>query len=160
MNKRKYILTYVLVILTGFTAVLIWLQALLSLKLTYEGSIIITNFILSKTDPYGIINAEIFADIIYVTVHSLEYIILGMELTLLRKLIKEPRILTNGLIALSVAVIDESIQWIFDPSNSVLHIGVDFTGALIGLAIIQLIFFIKKRIDKILSDSPADTIVS
>lgn len=139
MNVRK-IITISLVVVIVLTLAFIWSNSLTVGVKSNSKSMEVTEKVQSVIDPNKSIPPVKFNVFVRKSAHIFEFMLLGLELMLLKVISKRPQIFTVLFIILASAVADEFIQSFSDRTDLVSDVLIDFSGALIAILIIQLIY--------------------
>lgn len=142
-----------IIILTVLTVTFIWSNSLKNGSESMSASNSILDIIKPILDPGNRISADTFSFFLRKAAHFTEYMILGAELSVLRRLFLCDGIHTEHLLApftvLTVATVDETIQRFTERTSSTLDVILDFcggmSGVLIACAIVKLFIARKRR---------------
>ena len=124
-------------ILAMLTILFIWGNSCLSKELSGASSGVVTRFLRSIFDPNGKIPVEIFHHFVRKAAHFIEFAALGLFVGgffLSLRAQKGTFVSLPILILLSVAVLDEYIQFFTGRGSAVTDVILDFCGALTGAA--------------------------
>ena len=95
-----------------------------------------------------LINSENISAVVRKSAHFLEFMVLGILLSVMNKYLGKPKLITILLICQSVAVIDEFIQSFLDRTDKVRDIIIDIGGAVTGIVLVFVICWIIKKVKK------------
>ena len=140
-----------IIILTVLTVAFIWSNSLKNGSESMSVSNSILDIIKPILDPGDRIPAHTFSFVLRKAAHFTEYMILGAELSVLRRLFLCDGIHTEHLLApftvLSVATVDETIQKFTERTSSTLDVMLDFCGGMFGVLIVLVavrLFIVRK----------------
>lgn len=144
MNVRK-IVTISLIVAIVLTLAFIWSNSLTVGKKSNSKSMQVTEKVQSVIDPDKTIPPVKFNVFVRKSAHVFEFMLLGLELMLLKIISRKPQIFTVLFIILASAVADEFIQSFSDRTDLVSDVLIDFSGALFAILIIQVVYVVGKK---------------
>jgi VanZ family protein len=101
-------------------------------------------------DPENKYSYHLINGIIRKAAHFTVFAMLGAETMLLHIINRKPRLFTLLFILLSVAVADETLQSFSDRTDSIRDVILDFSGAVLGMAAMVIIYYTAKLIINII----------
>lgn len=162
--KIGRILSILLILAFIATSIFIFSNSLKSRSSSANDSDSVTSVIKPFVDPDGKVTSIAFTKIIRKLAHFAEFALLGVELALFRLVFKKRSALFEKifsypclmLIALIMALLDETLQIFSGRSAEVTDVWIDFSGSIFGILFVYLavalIGYFKKRSK---SNSPA-----
>jgi hypothetical protein len=143
----------ILIILTCLNIGFIWWNSFQTIGDSYAASDTVGEAVKSVAEPVmnlfesdsGTVFGYDYMRLIRKGAHVLEFMTLGILLVLLNAAEKRVGVFAILFVALSVGVIDETIQRYTGRTSQVKDIVIDFAGALAGMAIAAIIMLIIKR---------------
>lgn len=138
-------ITILLIATIILTLAFIWSNSLVTGVKSNSESMEVTQKVQSVVDPNKNIPPVKFNVFVRKSAHIFEFMLLGLELMLLKLASKKIQLSTILFIILASAVIDEFIQSFSDRTDLVSDIIIDFSGALIAIFIIQIVYLVCKK---------------
>ena len=144
MTKKQKITSIILYILIGATLIFIWSNSMRSIEESLNTS---TSFTEILTPFLGVFfgRDNVTDHLVRKMAHFGEFGLLGIELSILlicRNRVKLQSIINCLFLALSTAVIDESIQILFERGSQVQDVLLDFSGAFTFISLLIISYFI------------------